>query len=43
MKKAISLKLPSSVYTKLREVSVSKRLPVAIMLRNLIIDWLEDF
>jgi F0F1-type ATP synthase membrane subunit a len=43
MKNAICVKLPGSAYTKLKGVSASKRLPVATMVRNQLLDWLEDF
>lgn len=42
MKNAISVKLPGAAFARLKEVGVSRRLPVATLVRNQILDWLDD-
>ncbi len=42
MKNAISVKLPSIAFARLKEVGASRRLPVATLVRNQLLDWLDE-
>ena len=42
MKCAICVKLPGVAYAKIKGIATSKRLPIATMVRNQLLDWLKE-